>query len=180
LLKDPPVLGTWAIAGWDGGLLVRATQRGVREIRFVSPADVRNHQRTSPPADALPWMPELLAALEEYLAGKRVSFDDIPVDLTSQPPFRRRVQEACRRIPYGQTLTYGQLAAKAGNPAAVRAVGSAMSHNPLPILIPCHRVVRSNGGIGGFSARGGTDLKQRLLDMERRNISSAASTMKRG
>ena len=167
MLKDPPVLGTWVVAGWDGGLLVRATRRGVREIKFITAAEVRKHQKHEPARDAIAWMPELLEALEDYLGGKRVSFDDYPIDLSGQPPFRRRVQEACRKIPYGKTLTYSQLAAKAGKPAAVRAVGSAMSHNPLPILIPCHRVLRSDGGLGGFSAPGGTTTKQRLLEMER-------------
>jgi methylated-DNA-[protein]-cysteine S-methyltransferase len=169
MLRDPPVLGTWAVAGWDVGLLVRATQRGVREIKFITLAEARELRKSEPPRDAIAWMPELLEALEDYLAGKRVSFDDFPIDLSQQPPFRRRVQEACRKIPYGKTLSYAQLAAKAGKPAAVRAVGSAMSHNPLPILIPCHRVLHSDGRIGGFSAIGGISLKQRLLEMEQGN-----------
>jgi methylated-DNA-[protein]-cysteine S-methyltransferase len=77
------------------------------------------------------------------------------------------VLEACRGIPYGRTTTYAELAAKAGNPRAARAAGSAMSHNPIPIIIPCHRVLHTGGGLGGFSAPGGLSLKERLLAMER-------------
>jgi O-6-methylguanine DNA methyltransferase len=167
LLRDPLVTGTWVVSGWDTGVLVRATQRGVREIKFITTSEARKHEQHQPPRDAIAWMPDLLVALEDYLAGKQVSFDEIPIDLSAQPPFRRKVLEACRRIPYGKTLSYAGLAAKAGKPAAVRAAGSAMSHNPLPILIPCHRVVRSDGRVGGFSAPGGISLKERLLEMER-------------
>jgi methylated-DNA-[protein]-cysteine S-methyltransferase len=167
LLRDPLVTGTWAVMGPADGLLVRATQRGVCVMKFISAAEVRKLQKSEPPRDAIAWMPELLDGLEDYLFGKNVSFDDIPLDLSRQPPFRRKVQEACRKIPYGKTLSYAELAARAGNPAAVRAVGSAMSHNPIPVLIPCHRVCRSDGSLGGFSAPGGASLKQRLLDMER-------------
>ena len=180
LLRDPLVTGTWAVMGPIDGLLIRATQRGVCEMKFIAAAEVRRLQKSQPPRDAIAWMPELLDALEDYLFGKNVSFDDIPIDLSRQPPFRRKVQEACRRIPYGTTLTYAQLAAKAGSPAAVRAVGSAMSHNPIPILIPCHRVCRSDGSLGGFSASGGTSLKQRLLEMEQEHTPARSRTMKRG
>jgi methylated-DNA-[protein]-cysteine S-methyltransferase len=114
-----------------------------------------------------PWFRELVAALERYLAGETVDFTGFPLDLSDQPPFRRAVLEACHQIPYGRTVSYAELAAKAGNPKAVRAAGSAMSHNPISIIIPCHRVLRSDGGVGGFSAPEGVALKERLLAMER-------------
>ena len=72
----------------------------------------------------------------------------------------------CRKIPYGKTLSYGQLAAKAGRPGAARAVGNHMAGNRTPIIVPCHRVLPSGGGLGGFSAAGGVALKRRLLEME--------------
>jgi methylated-DNA-[protein]-cysteine S-methyltransferase len=113
------------------------------------------------------WFSELIDAIERYLAGQAVDFSSFPLDLGDQPVFRNRVWQACRKIPYGRTMTYAELAAKAGNPKAVRAAGSAMSHNPVPIIIPCHRVVRSDGGLGGFSAPSGVSLKEQLLTMER-------------
>jgi methylated-DNA-[protein]-cysteine S-methyltransferase len=169
MVKDPPVVGTWVVRSPLASLLVRASSRGVTEIRFASESVVDCEERRQPDRDALPWMPDLLDTLEAYLAGEIVSFEQFPVDLRGQPEFRRRVQEACRKIPYGRTLTYAKLAAKVGHPGAGRAVGSAMSHNPAAILIPCHRVLRSDGSLGGYSAPGGTSLKQKLLDMEERN-----------
>ena len=74
--------------------------------------------------------------------------------------------EACQRIPRGETLSYGELAAKVGNPGAARAVGTVMSSNPLPLVIPCHRVLGAGGCLGGYSARQGVAMKRRLLEME--------------
>jgi len=97
-----------------------------------------------------------------YFAGKRQAFA-VPVDLAGVTPFRRKVLEATRRIPYGRTTTYGNLAKQVGSPRAVRAVGGAMAANPVPILIPCHRVLAA-GGLGGYG--GGLALKRRLLALE--------------
>lgn len=147
---------------------------GVVTVEFNDTAVTRIQLNPSSPEparhdeDLLEWQRTTLDAIEAYLSGKEVDLSDIPVDLSQQPPFRRRVQEACRRIPYGATMTYAELAKRAGQPAAVRAVGSAMSHNPIPLLIPCHRVVRSDGSVGGFSAPQGVCLKEQLLAMERR------------
>jgi O-6-methylguanine DNA methyltransferase len=99
----------------------------------------------------------------QYLAGRRRRFT-VPVDLSGVPAFQRRVLQALRRVPYGRTITYGQLAARAGRPRAARAVGQAMAHNPVPLIVPCHRVVASGGGLGGFG--GGLALKRRLLALE--------------
>ena len=99
----------------------------------------------------------------EYLAGRRREFT-VPLDMANVPPFHGKVLRACRRIPYGKTLTYAALAARAGSPRAARAVGQAMARNPLALVVPCHRVVAAGGGLGGYG--GGLDLKQRLLKLE--------------
>ena len=114
------------------------------------------------------WNPPLVERLKAYACGDAVDFDDVEVDPGPISPFRRRVLRCCRRIPYGSTLTYGQLAAKAGSRRAARAVGSCMATNRIPLIIPCHRVVSAGGRIGGFSALGGARTKQRLLTMEAR------------
>ena len=106
---------------------------------------------------------ELARELDDYFAGRRHSFD-VPVDLRLSHGFRLEVLRHLREIPYGRTETYAQVAASAGNPRAVRAVGSACATNPVPIVVPCHRVVRSDGGLGGYL--GGTATKQLLLDVE--------------
>lgn len=106
---------------------------------------------------------ELARELDDYFAGRRQSFD-VPVDLRLSHGFRLEVLRHLRDIPYGHTETYAQVAASAGNPRAVRAVGSACATNPVPIVVPCHRVVRSDGGLGGYL--GGTATKRLLLDVE--------------
>lgn len=112
---------------------------------------------------------EAARQLEEYLAGERREFT-VPVDFSGvATPFRRRATEALAQIPYGETITYAQLAALAGNPRAVRAAASACARNPLPILYPCHRVIRSDGSLGEY--RGGAETKRALLEMERALIS---------
>lgn len=90
----------------------------------------------------------------------------IPLDLSQHSAFCRRVYELTRAIPAGETLTYGELAARVGEPGAARAVGQAMARNPFPLIVPCHRVLAAHGGAGGFSARGGVDTKFRLLRIE--------------
>ena len=111
-----------------------------------------------------PLLQEAKRQLDEYFAGKRKTFD-LPL-APSGTPFQRSVWNALRNIPYGQTRSYQDLAQAVGRPNACRAVGSANAKNPLPILIPCHRVVRSDGSTGGYA--GGTKLKQILLELEKR------------
>ncbi len=106
---------------------------------------------------------EAARQVNEYLSGKRRKFDlRLSCGCTG---FRASVLEALMQIPYGETRTYSEVAAMAGSPKACRAVGTACAENPLPIIIPCHRVVPSAGGIGSYA--GGTAMKQRLLDLER-------------
>jgi methylated-DNA-[protein]-cysteine S-methyltransferase len=102
-----------------------------------------------------------------YFEGAYVSFNsEMPITLDSLSPFARSVLTACRSVEFGQVTTYSGLASKLGRAGAARAVGNALAKNPLPLIIPCHRVVRNDGKIGGFSAIGGTDLKARLLKHE--------------
>ena len=102
-----------------------------------------------------------------YFDGADLHFQDIGLDLTGAPEFSLKAWEACRSIPRGETRTYKWLAAKAGRPTAPRAAGQAMARNPVPIVVPCHRVVGSDGSLRGFGS-GDTrlDLKRMLLDME--------------
>lgn len=109
---------------------------------------------------------ELLDRLVRYAEGELVDFADIPVARDHLSPFQQRVVRACRAIGRGQTKTYGELAAAAGSPGAARAVGSVMSSNRTPLVVPCHRVVGANGALGGFSAPQGIAMKRRLLMME--------------
>jgi methylated-DNA-[protein]-cysteine S-methyltransferase len=107
---------------------------------------------------------ELAARLDRYYAGEPVVFDDITLDLSEVTLFRRRVLETVRAIPRGQVRSYGQVAAEVGRPTGARAVGGAMSSNPVCVVVPCHRVIASDGGLGGFGGRLG--LKKQLLELE--------------
>ncbi len=109
--------------------------------------------------------PEIVRTVRAYFAGKPVRFD-VHLDLEGLTEFRRRVLAACRKIPRGRTATYADLARAAGSPGAARAAGSTMANNQFPLIVPCHRVVRSDGTIGGFSSAQGVRLKRRLLELE--------------
>jgi len=107
----------------------------------------------------------LIERLQRFASGEVCDFDDISIDLSGRTLFQRKVLQACRVIPWGNTRTYGELAQDAGYPGAARAVGSVMSNNRLPLIIPCHRVLAASG-LGGFSAPRGVSLKKRLLALE--------------
>lgn len=109
---------------------------------------------------------ELVDRICRFAEGDATEFDDLQVDVSHLTPFAKKVTAACRRIPWGETLTYGQLAKKAGRPGAARAVGSVMARNRVPLIVPCHRVVPACGGLGGFSAPQGVSMKKRLLELE--------------
>jgi methylated-DNA-[protein]-cysteine S-methyltransferase len=111
-------------------------------------------------------LPQFVAQLADYFAGRRPTFD-VECDLSGVTTFQRRVLAACRRIPAGQVATYGELARRAGRPGAARAVGRAMATNPVPLVIPCHRVVAADGSLCGFSGTGGLTMKRRLLEHEK-------------
>ena len=101
--------------------------------------------------------------LDEYFSGRRHAFD-LAIDLRGQAPFTVSVLGELARVPYGHTATYGELATRAGSPKAARAVGMVMNRNPVPIVLPCHRIVGASGALVGYG--GGLDIKERLLRLE--------------
>jgi O-6-methylguanine DNA methyltransferase len=109
-------------------------------------------------------VPELARRIAAYFEGERVSFADVTVDLEWCTPLQRAIAEALRNVPYGETVSYGELSALAGRPQAPRAAGAFCAQNRLPLVFPCHRVVAA-GGIGGYGSLG-TGYKRRLLELE--------------
>lgn len=144
----------------DLTLLLSWTPSGVSNLTLGN-AQAVSHQN---PAQIPPFVTETLRLLRSYFCGTPVSFLQIPLDLPAATEFQRATWTACKRIPWGATRSYKWLAREVGQPAAAQAVGNALHMNPLPIIIPCHRVIRSDGSLGGF--RYGTDLKRRLLAIE--------------
>ena len=151
-----------------GPLLLAATPAGLVRVAYASEdhdavlqalADRISPRVLRAPARLAP----AVRQLEEYFAGRRTAFD-LPLDLRLSAGFRRAVLGRLREVGYGTTASYAALAAAAGNPRAVRAVGSACATNPLPVVVPCHRVVRSDGALGGYV--GGPTAKRTLLDLE--------------
>jgi O-6-methylguanine DNA methyltransferase len=143
-----------------GGLAVDASPQGVTSVRpgaQAVPADRGARRHVEQARD------ELAA----YLAGGR-SWFDVAVDLSAVAPFQRRVLAAANAIPFGETRPYAWVAERTGAPNAVRAVGTALGRNPVPLIVPCHRVLRSDGGLGGYSLGAGPPLKAALLALERR------------
>jgi methylated-DNA-[protein]-cysteine S-methyltransferase len=150
-----------------GPLTLAATSAGVVRIEFGDEERVLEElaSEVSPRVVRLPGrLDEVRRELEEYFAGRRRRFD-VPVDRRLSQGYRRTVLEALsREVPYGQTVSYKELAERTGNPKASRAVGSAMATNPIPIVVPCHRVLRTGGALGGYG--GGLDTKVWLLRHE--------------
>ena len=154
--------------GWMG---VAWTGRCLLELTFghSSPgiAAKRLTHADSIPAEPDALMGALIRRLQAYARGEcGDDFRDVTLDLADKTAFQRAVIHHCRRIPAGETLTYGELAARAGYPGAARAVGQVMATNRVPLVVPCHRVVAANGRLGGYSAPGGLALKLRLLAAE--------------
>lgn len=141
-----------------GTLRLEADQHGICHLAFCH--TVAEHSEHSAP----PVLKEAKKQLNEYFAGKRRSFS-LPLSFQGTA-FQIRVWETLQRIPYGETWYYGQLAEAVGSPRAYRAVGMANNRNPLPILIPCHRVIGKNGSLTGYG--GGLDIKEKLLALEQR------------
>ena len=112
-------------------------------------------------------LPSLQRQLADYFKGNAVRFR-VRLDLSAMTPFQREVLSACADVGYGETVTYGELARRVRRPKAARAIGGAMARNPVPIVVPCHRVVGCDGRLGGFSAEHGVAIKQWLLELERR------------
>ncbi len=147
-----------------GPLLLVADEAGLRKIHFINgrhPAKPAPEWREDPTK-----LQETIRQLRAYFAGELETFD-----LTLAPqgtPFQLKIWNLLREIPYGETISYGELARRAGNPKASRAVGLANGANPIPIIIPCHRVIGSSGKLTGYG--GGLPIKEKLLALERRQL----------
>lgn len=158
-VKSSPVGPLW-VAVTDHGLA--AVTYGGRETEFTGwvgrrlrSTPVRSAERTA----------VARRELDEYLRGRRTVFS-VPVDLRHVTSFQRSVLEAARSVPRGQVATYGDIGRRIGKPGAARAVGQALGSNPVPIVVPCHRVLASDGSLGGYSGRGGLRTKRQLLALE--------------
>lgn len=155
-------LGRVYVAARAGGAVVRITY-GIPEIQFLEELE------GIPGRGEAVWDPEgvapVLKQLEEYFEGTRREFE-LDVDLSELTPFDQSVLRVTRTIPYGETRSYGDVAAALGKPKGARAVGQALRRNPVGIVIPCHRVVAADGRLHGFSASGGLESKRFLLDLE--------------
>ncbi len=110
--------------------------------------------------------PRLADEISRYFEGWRAGFEDVEVALPGFSGFARMVLEGLRKVEWGRTVTYKDIASSMGRPGSARAIGMVMSKNPIPLIIPCHRVIRSGGGLGGFSGPGGVDMKKRMLRLE--------------
>ena len=157
MLLATPLGWVWA-AAVAGKLVGLSLSRGTRDQAEKEAARLGEIGRP----DAL--LRALSADLERYFAGAAVDVRTYPVDVSDQPAFRRRALLAATEIARGETRTYGWLAARAGSPGGARAAGQAMAHNPIGLVIPCHRVVAGNGRLGGFG--GGPAMKRALLELE--------------
>lgn len=149
--------------GWT--LHAAATEQGITRIQFAGPAAI-------PRDDAHPLLAHARSQLEEYFRGERESFD-LPLDLRGTP-FELTVWRALQQIPYGETISYAELARRCGSPRAFRAVGRANGKNPVAIVVPCHRVIASGGTLGGYSA--GIAYKRWLLELEARSAKASRSS----
>ena len=158
-VMDSPLGPLWVAVGPRGVLAVhygaRPDERELARItRAYGPGVVPDRRRCD----------RLLAELDEYFTGRRRRFD-VEVDLSPLTPFQRRILTATARVAYGEVTTYRDVARKAGNEQASRAVGGALGANPIPIVVPCHRVIATDGSLGGYA--GGLPAKRRLLMLER-------------
>jgi methylated-DNA-[protein]-cysteine S-methyltransferase len=156
-----------------GPLLLATTPQGLVKISFPSAHDTDETledlaARISPRVlEAPARLDDVRRQLDLYFAGRLREFD-LPLDWQLSKGFRRRALRAIDRIPYGKTRSYTEIARSAGNERAVRAAGTACGSNPIPIVVPCHRVLRSGGALGGYG--GGLPMKEALLELERRDI----------
>ena len=150
------------VASPVGELFVAATERGVCRISYTPEGQEDELARRFGPRVLRVALEQVRRELDEYFAGRRRSFE-LALDLRVTP-FNEAVLGELARVPYGQVDTYGALAARVGRPRAARAVGGVMNHNPLPIVLPCHRIVGANGALTGYA--GGLEIKRALLELE--------------
>ena len=150
----------------DAATRARLARRLAALGNSAAPHDSVQQPDTHPPPEAQ----AAIAGITALLAGARDDLRHIRLDMTGVPAFHQRVYAVARDIPPGQTLTYGEVAARLGEPRAARAVGQALGANPFAPVVPCHRVLAAGGRAGGFSANGGTDTKLRMLLIERAQL----------
>jgi len=161
-LFDTPI-GTCAVAWGDEGLQwVQLPEASKSRLRARLREQLGGVEEATPPAA----IRRSIGQVKRLLSGKATDLSAAELDMTGVTPFARRVYAALREIGPGQTITYGQLAARVGSPGGARAVGAAMARNPWPLVVPCHRVLAADGKLGGFSAHGGTVTKARILALE--------------
>ena len=156
-------IGACGIAWTEHGII--GVQLPESDVDATRARMARRHPLLSespPPA----YVNQAIDAIRELLRGKRVDLNDVEVHLPAATPFELRVYDAARAIPAGSTKTYGEIAKLIGSPNAAREVGAALGRNPVPIIVPCHRVLAANGKTGGFSAPGGVSTKLRMLAIE--------------
>jgi methylated-DNA-[protein]-cysteine S-methyltransferase len=150
-----------------GVLGLAAEEKGLRHVTFVKGEDEFVERLLAEHGDVpvlrSAALDDVRRALDRYFAGRRLEFD-LRVDLSDLPHFHRRVLDATARIPAGQVATYTQVASRAGSPRASRAAGNALHNNPVAIIVPCHRVLRTDGSLGGYG--GGLPIKEWLLEHE--------------
>lgn len=152
-------LETGSIFSPELGLHVHVALRAGRLVA------VRMTREASPAAPST-GAAAVLERIARHLRTGREDLSDVVVDLGTAPPFQRAALEALRAVPPGRTLTYGDLARRLGKPAASRAVGGAMARNPVPLVVPCHRVLGANGQVTNYSGEGGWETKRKLLQLE--------------
>lgn len=165
-------LGEFGI-GWTDVGLARLQLPGLDRPSLLSRINRDGAQPGEPTRD----IAALMNRIEDYAEGADVDFSDTPLDLTGVSEFNRRAYALLLDIVWGQTTTYGALARQLGDVTLSRAVGAAMGANPIPLVIPCHRVLASDGKPGGFSAPGGAESKLRMLDLEGVSVGTPAGQM---
>ena len=155
-----------------GRCAIAWSERGIAAVELPGADDaatVRRIGKTLPQAGEAtppPHIADAIAAITRLLEGEPDDLAALPLDLDGVPEFHRRVYDVARTIPPGETRSYGEVAAALGEPGAAQAVGRALGRNPVPIVVPCHRVLAANGALHGFSAPGGIETKRRMLALE--------------
>lgn len=154
-----------------GALGLAWNARGVTRLQLPERDEAATERRVRARAarratDIPPHIADVLVVIRRYAKGERTEFDFVAVDLPRADSFERAVYAAARAIRFGQTLTYGELAQRAAHPGEARAVGQALARNPVPVIIPCHRILAAGARLGGFSAPGGAFTKEKLLALE--------------
>ena len=178
-MKKLPLPKTGTVTGTVetkfGWLSFTISSNGLKECRFMFP-DKDEAERSLNSQDAGSEVNEALEiagkwspVFKDFFSGRLKSLNTVPLDSTSWTDFQKNVYETVKSIPYGKTASYGTIASYLGNEKASRAVGNALKKNPVPPVVPCHRVIASDKDLCGFSALGGIDLKMKLLELEKDN-----------